>query len=309
MEEHPYGEHFGSHHHQIVGHSPLHLAHLAPHSPHSSRHAAELSNATHPPQSPHRAASSTPPQAPCGLPRESLAVSSPLPRAPYSPLHGVPAGSTSAVPPWSHPPAQTVEDAITTPHSLHSRQPQAVDNSVVTPSSLHTCRTQVVQNIAAGSSSHDVPALNKDKNPQDFAYPADRKTNRNISRQINSGSDVNLHKQGLQKLNDSTTETKSQLRKSTRQRRPPTKFFDYDLLFCEEAEPSLLISDQTEPATYKEACKIADRDNWHAAMCEEMDALVRNQTWDLVPLLPDRKALRNKWVYRLKDEADGHKRF
>lgn len=80
-------------------------------------------------------------------------------------------------------------------------------------------------------------------------------------------------------------------------------------MFCEEAEPSLLISDQIEPATYKEACKNADCDNWHAAMCEEMDALVRNQTWDLVSLPPDRKALRNKWVYKLKDEADGHKRF
>lgn len=71
----------------------------------------------------------------------------------------------------------------------------------------------------------------------------------------------------------------------------------------------MLISNQTEPTTYKETCKNADRDNWHAAMCEEMDALVRNQTWDLVPLLLDRKALRNKWVYKLKDEADGQKRF
>lgn len=28
-----------------------------------------------------------------------------------------------------------------------------------------------------------------------------------------------------------------------------------------------------------------------------------------MPLPPDKKALRNKWVYKLKDEADGHKRF
>lgn len=62
----------------------------------------------------------------------------------------------------------------------------------------------------------------------------------------------------------------------------------------------MLIHDQTEHATYKEACKNVDLDNWHATMCEEMDALVRNRTWDLVALTPDKKALRNKWVYKLK---------
>ena len=44
-------------------------------------------------------------------------------------------------------------------------------------------------------------------------------------------------------------------------------------------------------------------------MCEEMDSLLKNQTWDLVTLPPNRKPLRNKWVYKLKEEDEGKKRF
>ena len=36
-------------------------------------------------------------------------------------------------------------------------------------------------------------------------------------------------------------------------------------------------------------------------MNEEMDSLVRNQTWDLVQFPKKKRALQNKWVYRLKE--------
>ena len=44
-------------------------------------------------------------------------------------------------------------------------------------------------------------------------------------------------------------------------------------------------------------------------MNEEMDSLVRNQTWDLVQFLAGKRALQNKWVYRLKEEDGGKKRY
>ena len=44
-------------------------------------------------------------------------------------------------------------------------------------------------------------------------------------------------------------------------------------------------------------------------MKEEMDSLVNNQTWDLVQLPVGKRALQNKWVYRLKDEHGGKKRY
>ena len=44
-------------------------------------------------------------------------------------------------------------------------------------------------------------------------------------------------------------------------------------------------------------------------MDEEMDSLVRYQTWNLVDLHAGKRALQNKWVYRLKEEDGGKKRY
>ena len=40
-----------------------------------------------------------------------------------------------------------------------------------------------------------------------------------------------------------------------------------------------------------------------------MDSLHRNQTWDLVKLPSGKKALKNRWVYVIKHEADGSRRY
>jgi hypothetical protein len=42
-------------------------------------------------------------------------------------------------------------------------------------------------------------------------------------------------------------------------------------------------------------------------MKEEMDSLVNNQTWDLVQLPANKRALQNKWVYKLNEEDGGKK--
>ena len=44
-------------------------------------------------------------------------------------------------------------------------------------------------------------------------------------------------------------------------------------------------------------------------MREEMDSLLKNQTWDLCKFFAGKKALQNKWVYRLKEEDGGKKIF
>ena len=40
-----------------------------------------------------------------------------------------------------------------------------------------------------------------------------------------------------------------------------------------------------------------------------MDSLLKNKTWDLCKLLAGKRALQNKWVYKLKEEDGGKKRF
>ena len=63
-----------------------------------------------------------------------------------------------------------------------------------------------------------------------------------------------------------------------------------------------------EPEYYEEAMQVETRKKWEQGMDEDMDSLVRNQTWDLVKFPAEKRALQNKWVYRLK-EADGGKKW
>ena len=41
------------------------------------------------------------------------------------------------------------------------------------------------------------------------------------------------------------------------------------------------------------------------AIKEEMSSLQKNHTYELVPLPRDRRALKNKWVYKLKKDGNG----
>jgi hypothetical protein len=51
--------------------------------------------------------------------------------------------------------------------------------------------------------------------------------------------------------------------------------------------------------------QVDTKKKWEQGMKEEMDSLVNKQTWDLVQLLAKKRALQNKWVYRLKEEDGG----
>src|SRR5258708_34547985 len=58
-----------------------------------------------------------------------------------------------------------------------------------------------------------------------------------------------------------------------------------------------------DPVSYKEAMEATDAEEWAEACQYEMDALSKNDTWELVNLPPGRKAIKSKWVFKLK--ADG----
>ena len=40
-------------------------------------------------------------------------------------------------------------------------------------------------------------------------------------------------------------------------------------------------------------------------MQEEYNALLKNRTWDLIPLPANRQAIGCKWVFRVKENVDG----
>lgn len=60
-----------------------------------------------------------------------------------------------------------------------------------------------------------------------------------------------------------------------------------------------------EPTTVTEALKSAESQSWKSAMENEMQSLTENETWTLVPLPEDRKAIKCKWVFKVKRDANG----
>ncbi|GKA61173.1 retrovirus-related pol polyprotein from transposon TNT 1-94 [Tanacetum coccineum] len=65
-----------------------------------------------------------------------------------------------------------------------------------------------------------------------------------------------------------------------------------------------LLTEEGEPSTLQEALNNPDASFWKEAMQEEIEALHKNKTWELVPLPGGRKPIGNKWVYKIKRNGD-----
>ena len=83
------------------------------------------------------------------------------------------------------------------------------------------------------------------------------------------------------------------LRRSTRERQPSTRYPPHEYV---------MLTDGGELETYQEAILHENKNEWVKAMLEEMRSLLENHTYDLVKLPKEKKALKNKWVYKLKTE-------
>ncbi|KAK7307279.1 hypothetical protein VNO77_40196 [Canavalia gladiata] len=91
------------------------------------------------------------------------------------------------------------------------------------------------------------------------------------------------------------------LKRSSRTIRAPDKY-----------SPSLhylLLTDEGEPESFDEALQVEDSIKWEQAMDDEMSSLEKNNTWVLTELPVGKRALLNKWVFRIKAEPDGKRRF
>ena len=86
-----------------------------------------------------------------------------------------------------------------------------------------------------------------------------------------------------------------QLRQTTRERQPSTKY---------PSSEYILIANEGEPESFQEVQSHKDKDCWIKAMQEEMNSLWKNDTYELTKLLKRRKELKNKWVFKLKNNEE-----
>ncbi|CAI5728373.1 unnamed protein product [Peronospora farinosa] len=59
------------------------------------------------------------------------------------------------------------------------------------------------------------------------------------------------------------------------------------------------------PMTFSSAMESSDARQWREACESEFQSLCKNNTWELVPLPSDRKAISSKWVFKVKETVDG----
>lgn len=83
-----------------------------------------------------------------------------------------------------------------------------------------------------------------------------------------------------------------QLRRSTRIP-VPKSYKDYYLYSTQ--------SNFSDPVTVKEALNSPDAIKWKEAMNKELESINKNNTWNLVKLPSNRKAIQTKWVFKSKD--------
>ncbi|KAL0427907.1 UNVERIFIED_CONTAM: Retrovirus-related Pol polyprotein from transposon TNT 1-94 [Sesamum latifolium] len=80
-----------------------------------------------------------------------------------------------------------------------------------------------------------------------------------------------------------------------RESRIPTKVRDYHLALNTEI---------IEPYSYEEALESRNSEKWKTAMEEEINSLIRNKTWTLVPKLKDTSIVDWKWLFKIKQENE-----
>nr|GEU91101.1 retrovirus-related Pol polyprotein from transposon TNT 1-94 [Tanacetum cinerariifolium] len=102
-------------------------------------------------------------------------------------------------------------------------------------------------------------------------------------------------------VNEMTESQAPTTRTLDRERRRPGWQADYvmesNVAYC-------LLTEDGEPLTLHEALNNPDALFWKEAMQEEIKALHKNKTWELVPLPGGRKPIGNKWVYKIKRNCD-----
>ncbi|MFS8020746.1 putative RNA-directed DNA polymerase [Helianthus anomalus] len=170
--------------------------------------------------------------------------------------------------------------------------------------------------------SHDMVSDDQQPAPSASATPGQTELGQNL---VSSGESSDREESGeaddtsmLEDEINPSEGTTVGLRRSSRSSYVPKKIQDYVLnsnvkydinkvvsytcLSADNTDFISCLSKSAEPSNYSEASKDP---KWVEAMNLEMEALLRNKTWELVDLPNNRKPIGCKWIYKIKYSANG----
>ena len=87
-----------------------------------------------------------------------------------------------------------------------------------------------------------------------------------------------------------------------RDRNPPAHFEDFEVQFCG-------VSDADVPKLYEDAMKSPKVEKWREAMDEDIRSLSEHNTYELTKPPDDHNVIGGRWVYALKEGADGSRQY
>ena len=194
----------------------------------------------------------------------------------------LPRFSPSSTPPLSH------HNPVSSPPSSNTDVPEPLSPESVasplpsspSPSSLSSPPSvpSVPSNTSAPSPTHEPPLRRSTRHIQPPAWHHDYA----MSAQLNHSSTQSSSRQGT--------------------RYPLSSHLSFFRFSPHHRAFLALLTAQTEPSSFEQA----DCDpRWRQAMSTELQALERNNTWEMVPLPPGHKPIGCRWVYKIKYHSDG----
>jgi len=144
-----------------------------------------------------------------------------------------------------------------------------------------------------------LPSQKKIIKSRDVDFKTERLCTTSVAVEVEEETNENLEE--VQREENEHLEETQNVRRSDRQRSMPTWMKSGEFLLANVAA----VEESEDPSTYSEALSSSDSHMWLNAMQEEMDALHKNNTWDLVDLPKGSKVINCRWVLRKKFNPDG----
>lgn len=152
--------------------------------------------------------------------------------------------------------------------------------------------------------SRDVIFLNNEQTVE-INFKEEKTSNQDLDDKINEDIEIKIDQEYDEECtfdnadSEKENDQNNQLRRSKRESKglPPQRYGH---------TANIAVSNIEEPDTFESAISGSMKSSWVKAMNNEMKSLMDANTWTLVDLPNDKKAIKCKWVYKIKVDAEGN---